>query len=120
MIRAVLESLAYQTKDVCSIITQSIPNITSLIVDGGASENEFLMQFQADILGIPVTKSAITEVTAYGVAGVAGITLNLFSEAEFRHFFKATKQYKPMFDTSQIDVYYSQWIQAVQRSRQWV
>jgi glycerol kinase len=120
MIRAVLESLAYQTKDVCSIIAQSIPKTTSLIVDGGASQNEFLMQFQADILGIPVTKSSITEVTAYGVAGVAGITLNLFSETEFRSFFKATKTYTPMFDATQIDVYYSQWIQAVQRSRQWV
>jgi len=119
MIRAVLESLAYQTKDVCSIIAQSIPKTTSLIVDGGASQNEFLMQFQADILGIPVTKSSITEVTAYGVAGVAGITLNLFSETEFRSFFKATKTYTPMFDATQIDVYYSQWIQAVQRSRQW-
>ena len=119
MIRAILESLAYQTKDVCDVISNILAPATQLSVDGGASNNQFLMQFQADILGIPVKKSSITEVTAYGVAGVAGIALNLFSENEFRSFFQIEHHYTPVFDKDKIDVYYSKWKEAVKRSLQW-
>ena len=77
------------------------------------------MQFQANILGIPVTKSSITEVTAYGVAGIAGIALNIFSEKEFRTFFNNKQHYKPMFDKKKIDVYYSKWKDAIGRSLKW-
>ena len=119
LIRAILESLAYQTKDVCNIINQSLTPATSLAVDGGASDNQFLMQFQANILGIPVEKSSITEATAYGVTAIAGISLNLFSESDFRNFFQTTKHYQPMFDKNKIDVYYSKWTEAVKRSLQW-
>tara|TARA_B100000131_G_scaffold216633_1_gene208239 strand:+ start:100 stop:1557 length:1458 start_codon:yes stop_codon:yes gene_type:complete len=119
MIRAVLESLAYQTKDVCDLMNKINTNSTQLCVDGGASQNQFLMQFQANILGIPVTKSSITEVTAYGVAGIAGIALNIFSEKEFRTFFNDKQHYKPMFDKKKIDVYYSKWKDAIARSLKW-
>jgi glycerol kinase len=116
LIRAVLEAMAYQTKDVVDLL----PSAHELHVDGGASDNPFLMQFQADMLGMPVIKSAMTESTAYGVAGLAGITMGLFTEAEFRTFHAPTHRYTPTFKPETIRVYYSQWTAAVTRSRHWV
>ena len=118
LMRAVLESLAYQTKDVCEVLMQT-GKIEELWVDGGATENDFLMQFQADILGIPVIKTSITESTAYGVAGMAALALGLINETDFRAWFQIKKRYEPTFKEAQIDVYYSKWKQAVQRSLKW-
>lgn len=118
LIRAVLESLAYQTKDVCDCLVTTQTS-HGLYVDGGASVNAFLMQFQADILAMPVIKSSVTESTAYGVAGLAGIAIGLFTEKLFRSFLSIERTYSPRFKKETIDVYYSQWKNAVQRSRQW-
>jgi len=101
-------------------VVDLLPSAHELHVDGGASDNPFLMQFQADMLGSPVIKLAITESTAYGVAGLAGITMGLFTEAEFRTFYAPTHRYTPTFKPETIGAYYSQWTAAVTRSRHWV
>ena len=75
---------------------------TSLYADGGASENTFLMQFQANILDIPVCISSVTQSTAFGIAGIAGIATNLFPKKKFRSFIKTKSIYKPMFRQSEI------------------
>jgi glycerol kinase len=77
------------------------------------------MQFQSDILNLPVIKPSITETTAYGVAGLAGIQSNLFDEPTFRQFFQTESEYKPTFKKEQIDTYITQWKNALQRSRHW-
>ncbi len=114
--RAVLESLAYQTRDVLEEIQQTF---TTLKVDGGAIENQFLMQFQADVCGIRVEKPIMTETTVLGVVAVAGIATGLFTEAEFRENLVTDKHYNPMFKKDKMDVYYKQWKDALNRSQKW-
>jgi glycerol kinase len=79
IVRAALESIAYQTKDVFDVMQMELgKKIRELKVDGGASHNNFLMQFQADVLGVPVLRPAITETTALGAAGLAGLAVGLW------------------------------------------
>lgn len=79
--RAALEAMAYGTNDVLSaMISDSRIEARDLAVDGGASENNWLMQFQADIIGLPVRRPAIIETTAYGAAGLAGITAGVWKD----------------------------------------
>ena len=83
IIRAALESVAYQTEDVISAMQADMAafgagSITSLKVDGGASENRLLMQFQSDISGIPVTRPVTAEATAWGAAALAGLAVGFF------------------------------------------
>jgi glycerol kinase len=80
MVRAALEALAYQTADVINTISEHLP-ITTLRVDGGAVHNTFLMQFQSDILNMPVEKPNITESTAYGAAKMADLATQLWTRA---------------------------------------
>lgn len=75
--RAALESIAYQIKDITHEITSAGINISELRVDGGASENNWLMQFQADLLNIPIKRADQTEATAWGVAVLAGLTAGI-------------------------------------------
>ena len=82
-IRATLESLAYQTRDVLSVMEEdSGYNITSLRVDGGAVSNTFLMEFQSDILNVPVERPNITETTALGAAYLAGLAVGFWKDQE--------------------------------------
>jgi glycerol kinase len=120
-VRAALESIAYQTKDVIDCIgsLKKEKNLDALFVDGGATENSFLMQFQADLLRIPVVLSSFKESTALGVAGVAGIALNMFSEAQFRLLFASEKQFFPKRDFDTMENYYSLWKKATDRAKQW-
>ena len=82
-IRATLESLAYQTRDVLeAMVADSEINLKSLRVDGGAVKNDFLMQFQSDILGVPVDRPVINETTALGAAYLAGLAVGFWSGKE--------------------------------------
>ncbi len=82
IVRAALESIAFQTKDVLNAMEEDSGIITErLKADGGASQNDFLMQFQADILGIPVVKSSETESTALGAAYLAGLAVGFYEES---------------------------------------
>ncbi len=84
LVRAALEAMAYQTRDVIEEMRAHLPSaIAGVRVDGGACRNDLLMQFQADILAIPVERPKIIENTALGVAGLSGITQGLWTEDEF-------------------------------------
>lgn len=82
IIRAALESIAYQSEDLLSAMSGKAGALSALRVDGGASANDFLMQFQADISGIPVIRSSITEATAAGAAFLAGLTVGFWHSRE--------------------------------------
>jgi glycerol kinase len=83
LVRAALEAMAYGTRDVLESMQQrSGVEFTRLRVDGGATENSWLMQFQADVLGVPVERPDIVETTALGAAGLAGIATGVWSSAE--------------------------------------
>ena len=119
--RAALESLAYQSKDLIDEMTavKTDVHLDALLVDGGASANDFLMQFQSDILSLAVKRSAIKESTAMGVAGLAGITTGLFSEQAFRETLQIEKGFKPSMPLPVSQQYYRKWQEAVERSKQW-
>jgi len=83
IVRAVLESMAFQTQDVLSIMQKEVgADMTSLQVDGGATANNLLLQFQADILGLPILRPACIETTALGAANLAGLAVGCFSSME--------------------------------------
>jgi glycerol kinase len=119
--RATLEALAYQTKDVIDIIMNLSPNtqFRSLLVDGGATVNPFLLQFQADILGIPLIKPSITETTAFGAALLAGITIGMWTETDRPRLNPTETTFSPSMDTETRIQLYTKWKNAVQRSLNW-
>ncbi len=121
LVRAGLESLAYQTADVILTFEQEFPDqhIQSLRVDGGAVQNSFLMQFQADILQRPVELPRITETTAFGAAGMAGIASGFWTESEFFALNVIEQCYFPMISSEERDTLYKPWKKAINRSLNW-
>ena len=118
--RAALEALAFQTRDVIETINEDFDiSIQKLRVDGGACQNDFLMQFQADILGIPVERPKLIETTGMGAAGIAGITVGFWDENEFLQTRKIDRVFRPGFDKKQRDAYYFRWKDAVKRALKW-
>jgi glycerol kinase len=119
--RAALESIAYQTRDVIdAMIQDSGQKIKSLRVDGGATASEFLMQFQADILGIPVEKPVVTEMAALGAAYLAGLGVGFWKDRnELKKHWKLEKTYEPKMDESKKEELYTGWKKAVKRSLEW-
>jgi len=116
IVRAALESLAYQTKDVVEAIPQKFDGLR---VDGGACSNGFLMQFQADILQMPVEVADVSETTAVGIAGLSGIASGFWTDAEFRQIFSSFRTYVPSRSAGETQKLYDKWQDAVARSRQW-
>jgi glycerol kinase len=119
--RAALESIAYQTRDVIDAMTQDFgQEIKSLRVDGGATANEFLMQFQSDILGIPVEKPVVTEMAALGAAYLAGLGVGFWKNRdELKKHWKIERIYEPGMDDDRKEELYSNWKRAVKRSLEW-
>lgn len=119
--RAVLESIAYQSRDIIdAMINDSGKQLDSLRVDGGATSNEFLMQFQADLLGIPIEKPVVTEMTAFGAAYLAGLAVDLWqSPEEISQQWKIDKVYEPRMSEDQRERLYAGWKNAVTRSFDW-
>ncbi|MGB3766256.1 MAG: glycerol kinase GlpK [Phormidesmis sp.] len=101
--RAALESIAYQTADVLDAMRQdSEIEILELRVDGGASRNDLLMQFQADLLGIPVVRPKVTETTALGAAYLAGLAVGYWkTQAELADLWQMDKQFEPTISHEQ-------------------
>jgi glycerol kinase len=93
--RAALESIAYQIKDITEGISREGINMSEIRVDGGATRNNFLMQFQSDLLGIPLKRSQQVESTAWGVAALAAVTAELLTLEELRDSWKAGKEFIP-------------------------
>ncbi|WP_421875119.1 glycerol kinase GlpK [Marinoscillum sp.] len=120
IIKAALESIAYQTRDVKTAMEQdSGIKISSLMVDGGATNNNYLMQFQADILGVEVDRPAITESTALGAAYLAGLTAGVWTLEEIKKVRQTEKKFKPSIDESTRERLYRGWQEAVKRTFNW-
>ena len=126
VIRAALESIAYQSEDVIASMNEDIKSFTdndecaisSLRVDGGASANELLMQFQSDISGIEVFRPASSEATAQGVAYLAGLAVGFYKDREeIRTLSNIKKTFSPMFTGEQRGKYLSAWHRAVKACR---
>jgi glycerol kinase len=95
-VRAALESLAYQTRDILNVMeADSKIKLKSLRVDGGASMNNFLIQFQADILGTPVDRPKVVETTALGAAYLAGLAVGFYKEADIAKNWQIDRKFKP-------------------------
>lgn len=119
--RAALESMAYQTRDMIEAMQRDagVP-LQVLQVDGGASVNNALMQFQTDLLGTTVRRPKISETTALGAAFLAGLAVGFWqSQDELRGLWNLDKEFTPSADRSKMDQMYARWKDAVERSRNW-
>jgi glycerol kinase len=120
IIKAALESIAFQTRDVKTAMEQdSGIEITSLMVDGGATNNNYLMQFQSDILGVEVDRPAITESTALGAAYLAGLHAGVWTLDEIKKVRKTDRKFAPGITKTERDHLYKGWQKAVQRTFDW-
>jgi len=120
LVRATLESIAYQTRDVVECVQQdSGITLSSLRVDGGATANDFLMQLQADLLGAPVERPSLTETTAKGAAALAGLAVGFWSDREQLAGTGELTVFEPRLEAARRDVLYAGWKRAVERSRHW-
>ncbi|WP_206885644.1 glycerol kinase GlpK [Alicyclobacillus mali (ex Roth et al. 2021)] len=120
IIRATLESLAYQTKDILDAMQRdSGIELKSLRVDGGAVANNLLMQFQADILGVPVERPQITESTALGAAYLAGLAVGFWSKDEIARSGDIERRFDPQMDAETRARLYRGWQRAVERTMGW-
>jgi glycerol kinase len=119
IVRAALESIAYQTCELVRAMESDAGQpLAELRVDGGASANNFLMQFQADILGIPAVRPADIETTALGAAYLAGLATGYWkSVAEVESFWKVERTFEPVLDEGRRREMYGAWEQAVGRCR---
>ncbi len=119
--RAVLESMAYFTKDVLvEMEKDSGIKVAELRVDGGACNNNFLMQFQSDILGVDVVRPVIQETTALGAAYLAGLAVGYWSsEEEIAKMWKVDRDFSPRMDGATRERLYGAWKEAVKRSLGW-
>src|SRR5699024_6107489 len=118
-VRATLESLAYQTKDVLDVmINEAGLELKSLRVDGGAVTNDFLMQFQSDMLGVPVERPVIQETTALGAAYLAGLAVGYWDGLhEIGRKWKHEQTFNPAMLIEKRDSLYDGWKKAVEATR---
>ncbi len=121
IVRATLESIAYQSRDVVAAMSaDSGLALEALRVDGGAVANNFLMQFQADILGVPVQRPRVTETTALGAAYLAGLATGIWeSQDEIATQWQLERTFEPRMSADRRDALYAGWQAAVERARAW-
>jgi glycerol kinase len=119
--RATLEATAFQSREVAEAMdADSGVTLESLKVDGGMVANDLLMQFQADILGVPVIRPQVAETTALGAAYAAGLATGMWnSEEDLRENWQEDKRWEPKMDADQRDEYYKYWKKAVTRTFDW-
>ncbi|HET9124546.1 MAG TPA: glycerol kinase GlpK [Solirubrobacteraceae bacterium] len=120
--RAALEATAWQSKEVVDAANEvaDVP-FTDLRVDGGMTGNDLLMQFQADVLGVPVIRPAVTETTALGAAYAAGLAVGFWSDQEeLRERWSEDKRWEPQMSSEDREAQYAQWKKAVERAVGWV
>jgi len=119
IVRAALESIAYQVRElVAAMEADSGERLSELRVDGGASVNNFLMQFQADILGRPIVRPVDIETTALGAAYLAGLACRFWkSVAEIESFWRADRRFEPQMDSGVRERLFGEWKSAVGRCR---
>jgi glycerol kinase len=120
--RAVLEATAFQSREVIDAMNadSGVP-LKSLKVDGGMVGNELLMQFQADILGVPVIRPVVAETTALGAAYAAGLAVGFWEgEDDIRNNWAKDKEWTPSMDDADREKTFGQWKKAVTRTFDWV
>lgn len=122
IVRATLESIAFQTRDVLEAMrADSGLELQALRVDGGAVQNAFLMQFQADVLGVPVQRPGVTETTALGAAYLAGLATGFWqSQEQISRQWAIEATFEPRMSADQRDALYADWKRALERARGWV
>jgi len=119
--KATLESLAFQTRDVLDAMQKdSGIELKKLQVDGGASANDFLMQFQADIIGASVERPEVIESTALGAAYLAGMAVGLWEKEQIAGNRRIDKSFLPLIDETKRQALYAGWQKAVERSMGWI
>lgn len=120
--RAALEATAYQTREVLDAMNKdSGVRLTALKVDGGMVHNELLMQFQADILGVPVIRPTVAETTSLGAAYAAGLATGVWERLEdLRALWGTDKEWRPAMAANQQEKLYAGWLKAVTRTFDWV
>ena len=120
--RAALESIAYQSAALLLAMGRDATasgsaQVAELRVDGGACVNDLLMQFQADLLGIPVVRPAVTETTALGAAYLAGLSCGVFKNTdELSHLWRAERRFLPTLGRQRADELMARWDVAVQQA----
>jgi glycerol kinase len=118
--RAALEAIAYQSRDVLDVMAEEAGvSLEGLRVDGGAAANEFLCQFQADLLGVPVLRPAVTETTGLGAAYLAGVGAGLWTLDDVRARWVLERTFTPAMAVGTRETLYAGWRRAVQRARAW-
>ncbi len=119
--RATLEATAYQTREVLeAMVRDSGIRPHALRVDGGMVRNELLMQFQADVLGLPVVRAAVLETTALGAAFAAGLAVGVWTDLEdLRGLWSADRTWHPVMPEAQREALYRRWLRAVERAFDW-
>jgi len=132
LVRATLEAIAYQTRDVVEAMDADVlsagqeaggagqAELSSLKVDGGAVKNDFLCQFQSDLLGMPVVRPTVEETTALGAAYAAGLAVGYWRDPEeIRRLWKAERVFTPQMSAERRQKLYAGWKQAVQCALSW-
>jgi len=119
--RAAVESIAFQTADLIDTMRQDAGSeFRELRVDGGAARNDLLMQFQADLLGVPVLRPSNTETTAFGAAALAGLGVGLWqTQDELSALWSLERRFEPRMPRDEAAQRMARWHQAVERSRGW-
>lgn len=120
--RAAIEAIALQTLDIIDAMKKDTGiNLTTLRVDGGASRNNMLMQFQADLTGVVVERPTITETTALGAAYLAGLAVGFWeSEEVLAHKWKLDRRFTPAMTEDKKEEMLHQWHRAVERASHWI
>ncbi|MFM5892888.1 MAG: FGGY-family carbohydrate kinase, partial [Novosphingobium sp.] len=120
--RAALEAVAFQVREVVEAMARdSGVRLTELRTDGGMVVNELLMQFQADILGVPVVRPKVIETTALGAAYAAGLAVGYWqSTADITANWGVDKRWQPAMDEARREELYAKWNKAVERAQGWV
>ena len=119
--RSVLEAIAYEVTDLVRTMNGDVGQpITELRVDGGSSVSDFMMQFQADLLGIPVDRPQNVETTAFGAAALAGLAAGVYSGPEELEALRLSERvFMPEMEAARRDGLYGKWQKAVALSRAW-
>ncbi len=122
LVRATLEAICYQTREVVEAMGRdSGATLSALKVDGGAVRNDFLMQLQADVLGVPVVRPTVNETTALGAAYMAGLATGLWGNLDdLRANWGVDRVFEPRWSADRREATYRGWQKAVERSRDWV
>ena len=117
--RATLESLAYQTRDIIDVMSKEAKlKPTFLKVDGGASKNDFLMQFQSDMVDVEIIRPKVAESTALGAAFISGLSVGFYEDLdELKRIVSKDKSFTPKMDRKEVNRLYSRWLKAVEATR---